>query len=265
MKEFTLPEYIANPLGDATIPYREMYKKIYTDKLDEILKKRDYERIKYHLYYTKDDEYYIHFKLPSESLDDLTYDVVLYFYPNKKNPDSVNSSTISNHYVKFFSNDQNFNYVYAYTFKKEGLLIKDLIPKLNQYALKTSADIKNPNKNVGYIKSIYLSYLLMRKYGMFHKNSLKMYGTRYSKSTLLNQVMSFDEKTNEYQLKHNEKINKNKVKKEENKRRTELKRSTMTTDNTKNINKIETVDSIQSVETIKGTKNSIKVRKIKKV
>lgn len=196
--QFTLKEYIANPLGDATMTYREVYRNLYTDKLDKILEKRNLERVRYHLYYTDKDTYYIHFKIPSESVEELYYDTVLYFYPDKKNP---NLKSISDHFVKFYSNDDMFNFVYTYNFNKQGLLIPELKSKLSQYALKTPAKKTNPKGNVGYVKTIYLAYLLMERYGLFHKMTFNTYGTSYVKTNLLNQVLSYDEKTQEYQLK----------------------------------------------------------------
>lgn len=208
MEQFTLLQYIANPLGDSTVTHRELYRNLYMTTLDKILEKRNQEKIKYHIYKTNDEKYYIHFKIPSESVTDVYYDTVIYFYYTE---DIVkNSRNIKDYYVKFFSNDAMFNFVYTYTFNKKGILIPELKQKASQYALNTPPVSKNPNDNIGYIKSIYLSYLLIEKYGLFNKNVLNNYATTYNKNTLLTEVSSYDDKKQEYDLRKSAENNKKK-------------------------------------------------------
>lgn len=203
--KLTLKSYIANPLGDNTITHREMYRNLYSNKLEQMLEKRNMERIKYHLYYTSNNEYYVHFKIPSESVKDFYYDVVFYFYDDKN--EFENSRTLNDYYVKFFSNDPAFNFTYTYVFNKLGLLIPELKPKLSSFALKNEAKSTNPNKNIGYIKSIYIAYLLMERYSLFYKANYKTYGDKYIKSNLLNQIVEYDEKQQEYALRKDAELN----------------------------------------------------------
>ena len=77
--EMTFRQYIQNPMGiaNAVISNREMYRQLYTGKLDKIMV-REMGHIDYKLYVGK-KKYYIHFKIPSEIIEKFYYDVVIEF------------------------------------------------------------------------------------------------------------------------------------------------------------------------------------------
>lgn len=255
--KITLKSYIANPLGDNTITHREMYRNLYSNKLEKMLEKRNMEKIKYHLYYTAKDEYYVHFKIPSESVEDFYYDVVFYFYD--ETGEFENNRTLNDYYVKFFSNDPAFNFTYTYVFNKVGLLIPELKPKLSDFALKNEAKSTNPNKNIGYIKTVYIAYLLMEKYGLFYKINYKTYGDKYIKNNLLSQIVEYDDKQQEYYLRKDAELNIKKNVSSVDKIQAANKIKPKSTDNTKYITRsgLKEVKRIVPKENAKSTKKSI--------
>nr|DAT51762.1 MAG TPA: hypothetical protein [Caudoviricetes sp.] len=255
--KITLKSYIANPLGDNTVTHREMYRNLYSEKLDKMIEKRNMEKIKYHLYYTLKNEYYVHFKIPSESVDDFYYDVVFYFYD--ETGEFENSRSLNDYYVKFFSNDPAFNFTYTYVFNKVGLLIPELKPKLSDFALKNEAKVTNPNKNIGYIKSVYISYLLMERYGLFYKVNYKTYGDRYNKNNLINQIVDYNDKQTEYNLRKDAQLNIKKNTSKIDKIQAANKIKPKSTDNTKFITRsgLKEVKRIVPKENAKSTKRGL--------
>lgn len=191
--KMTFQEYIQNPMGknNSVFSQREMYRTLYTNKLDKIIV-RENNKIDYHLYYGKDDTFYIHIKIPSETIEKFYYDVVIKFYTDDTSKKVSNSLTYYN--VKFFSNDPSFVYTYAHTFIEKELFIEELKPKMSKLAIKKAAEIKNPNNVVGYVKSLFFAYLIMKNRGLFLKDKFKTYGQKFDKKYLLSQIEEADTK-----------------------------------------------------------------------
>ena len=173
--KITLNSYINNPMGGRAhmVGERQAAAATYSDKFDKLLMKSA-GAIEHYLYrdaidpnrVERDnpnsnlDRYIIIVKIPSEKIPRVVYDVAIEFYTR----DTVfkKSTTLDDYYVKFFSNDPNFNYTYAYTFKKNKLIIDEFYSKLDPKAMKESPKITNPNTLVGYVKSIYFVYLFIQ-------------------------------------------------------------------------------------------------------
>ena len=190
----TFDEYISNPMGkkNAVFSQREVFREIYTKKLDAILV-REVGKVKYQLYYDKkNSKYYIHFKIPSEPIKDFYYDTVIEFY-TKDHGISIGKS-LSKYDVKFYSNDPSFVFTFAHAMKKNDMFIKDLEPRMAKKALKEVGKEKNPKDEVGYVKSIFFAYLLMKNYGLFAKVQFESYAKPYNKKELLNTVTQAEEK-----------------------------------------------------------------------
>ena len=197
----TFDKYMDNP-SDGTSIYtmREYYRKIYKDKFD-ILMVREQGHINYKIYQTKDsnDTFYIHLKIPSESNKEIYYDVVVQLYtPNR---DEHNSVTLRNYFAKFYSNDQAFVYTFAYGFNKHNLFIDDLKVKMIPRCLKDPGEHRNPNGDVWYVKSICFAYYTMERYHLFTRTVLTQNCTKYTRSSLLSNVMSAADKIEEYRIK----------------------------------------------------------------
>ena len=163
----TLAEYIKNPEGGRAhaVGQADAVAAIYQKKFNMLMLKST-GALRYFIYKAKDESrYMIYLKIPSESIEELTYDVVIDFYttddPIKK------EMNLNNYWVRFFSNDPNFVFTYSYVFKIKGLLIPELNDKFKM--LDTKPKATNPNKIVGYVKSIYLAYLFIMNRGMMNK------------------------------------------------------------------------------------------------
>ena len=204
----TFDEYIANPMGgkNSVFTQREMYRSMYTQKLDAILL-REAGRIDYFLYKDKDN-YIAHIKVPSEVVPKFYYDVVVEFIP--KGINSGLSKTLNNEYnVTFYSNDPAFVYTFAHAFIKNKLFFTDLEPKMSKLAVKNKAVEKNPQDQIGYVKSIYFAYLWMKRAGLFNKLKFDAEAKSYSKRIILATVEHADKKINDRQEKEAE-LNKKK-------------------------------------------------------
>lgn len=190
--EMTLDEYINNPMGrkNAVFSQREIYRGLYADKLDKLYL-RENGIIQFTVY--KDRKgYYIHFKIPSESTEGIYYDTVLQFIADSTEIELEDD--IHNYKVKFYSNDPSFVYTFAYAFMEKGLFIQDLKSKISKYTRKTPASVRNPDNQVGYVKSFYFAYLIMLNKNLFPKVRLDSMAIDYSQSKLRSEVMDADDK-----------------------------------------------------------------------
>lgn len=188
----TLDEYINNPMGvkNSVFSHREMYRAMYAEKLDQLYL-RENGIIGFTVYKDKKG-YFIHFKIPSESTEGIYYDTVLQFSTNDTKIELEDN--VHNYKVKFYSNDPSFVYTFAYAFMQKGLFIDDLKSRVSKYTRKTPASVRNPEDQVGYVKSFYFAYLLMLNKNLFLKVRLDSMAIDYSKSKLLNEVMDADDK-----------------------------------------------------------------------
>lgn len=168
----TFDEYIVNPMGKSnavlSAAVREAQRNIYSKKFDNILL-RENGKIDYYTYKGKGAVYYIHIKIPSETVEGFYYDVVLKF--TGSSGIVATASGLDKYQVEFYSNDPAFVYTYAYVFNKRGIFIKELSSKMSRTALKDAAKEKNPENIVGYVKSIYFAYLFMSQRGLFSKTN----------------------------------------------------------------------------------------------
>lgn len=204
----TFEQYINNPMGikNSVISNREMYRQMYTDKLDTIML-RENGKVDYQLYKTKTD-YFIYIKIPSEVIDNFYYDVVVQFVPPKGQ--AVGPERVLNRYeVKFFSNDPSFVFTFAHSFIKNGMFINDLKGRMSKEAVKQTAKERNPKNEIGYVKSIYFAYLLIKRKGLMSK-VLYDSAPAYNSDNLSKLVMPADMKIHDRQVAAEEKAKKDK-------------------------------------------------------
>lgn len=194
-------EYIQNPMGKKNAVYsaRGMYRKMYTEKWDAI-KLRENGLIVYTLYVDKND-YYVHFKIPSEVVPKFYYDTIIRFIPPKDQGSIRLERTLSNYDVQFYSNDPSFVFTFAHAFRKHGMLINDLDTKMSKIAIKEKAAERNPEDQVGYVKSIYFAYLEMKHANLFSKIRWDGKAKPYSKSVWKDTVTHADDKIKDRQEK----------------------------------------------------------------
>jgi hypothetical protein len=159
----TFDEYIKNPAGKSNSVYsnRDMYRELYRGKLSKLLL-RENGLIEYAKYRTS-GTYVIHAKIPSETVTKFYYDVVIEF--------SSVGARLNNAQVRFYSNDPAFCYTFAYTFNKHKMFITELASKMPDSFLKTAAKERNPQDQIGYVKTIYFTYLFMSDRGFFNASA----------------------------------------------------------------------------------------------
>ena len=245
----TFDQYIQNPMGvkNAVISNREMYRAMYTEKLNKILV-RESGKVTYFLYKgTK--KYYAYIKVPSEVVSKFYYDVIIEF----SEPDGgakLSDRTLRNYNVRFYSNDPAFVFTFAHAFIQNGLFLDTYRDKMSNQAIRKNADEKNPNNDVGYVKSLYFAYLIMNQRGLFNKIQ---YGERYHERNVKSMVMDADEKISRRQQEGEE------LRKSNRKSKTDLERKRKETKSDETpiahkINNIVHTRKVGRVNTVKNTK-----------
>lgn len=251
--KYSYGQYINNPLGEknSVITNRGMYYTMYKEKLDKILL-REGGKVKYTLYKSK-DKYYIHFKIPSEVVNNFYYDTVIEFYTDDPIKEKV--TNLRDYYVRFYSNDPSFVYTFAHAFIKNDLFIKDLESKMTKESRKHVAVEKNPGNLVGYVKSLFFAYILIGDYSLFSKAAFNN-ALPYNKSKLLKEIENAKDKIKARQ-EEQEKIVKQKRK----------EREDNISDNRKSLfsNNVSNTKKVKVISKVSNTRKSGNIRKTKKI
>ena len=192
----TLEQYILNPMGknNAVLSAlaRETLRKTYMHKFDNILL-RENGVIKYYLYKDeKNNTYWVHVKVPSEVVKDFYYDTVFKFFTDENV--TKGGQDLFSYNVKFYSNDPAFVYTYAHVFSKNNLFITELQSKMSKEAIRKEAKEKNPQNDVGYVKSIYFAYLTMKNRGLNKLVKFNAEAKPLDPKYFLSQIEEADEK-----------------------------------------------------------------------
>lgn len=263
--KMTFDEYIQNPQGrkNAVFSQREMFRELYAKKLDALMV-RENGKIDYKLYILK-DLYYIHFKIPSETVEKFYYDVVIKFIPNG---DSHNRKDLKDYHFECYSNDPSFVFTFAHSFIKNELFISELKDKMSKEAIKKNADERNPDNIVGYVKSLYFAYLVMRRHSLFDKILFTTYATKiHNVKDFINNIEEASTKINKrieeaQKIEKSKRIQKNKDNKIiDNSRRTNIVNDMIT----KTVGRVGTINSINNSNgNIKETRRAKKIKRIGK-
>jgi hypothetical protein len=258
--EMTFDDYIVNPMGIKNSVYsnRELYRQLYTDKLNKILV-REVGKVSYTLYMDKiQDTYYILMRVPSEVIEKFYYDTVIMFYTD--NPDLKLKRSLKDYYVKFYSNDPSFVYTFAHAMLENDLFIRDLVPRMSKEAVTKVATEKNPKNEIGYVKSLYFTYLLMKKDNLFEKIIYESQAEPYSKKKILETVTHADIKVKDRQEKGQELEKKKRIDSEKEKAKKNENRTLTHPSKMSNI-----ITSIKKVPTINKVSNIKKTNKVKNI
>lgn len=261
--KMTFEQYIQNPMGvaNSVISNREMYRVLYTKKLDQILVREIgyLNRMEYHLY--KDSKRYLaYLKIPSEAIPNFFYDVVIEFTEPEKKDKKLIGNSLKDYNVRFYSNDPSFVFTFTHAFLKNDMFIKELSDKMSKKALKERADEKNPHNIVGYVKSLYFAYIIMNRKDLF--NRIK-YTETFNLKTLKVKITEADIKIKQRQDAALELSKENKRKRNVNKRNQEdhLEKDIPIRPNA--IKKSGLIGSSKTTPSVKPIKNSKIAKKVK--
>jgi hypothetical protein len=81
-----------------------------------------------------------------------------------------------------------------YVFRKYDMLFMDLKSKCPRSSLTQKPTERNAFEVPGYVKSIYFAYIYMSRSDLFLKSTYENFGNKYSKSLLLSNVASGEDK-----------------------------------------------------------------------
>lgn len=117
-------------------------------------------------------------KIPSEPFPmRLDYDVVVRFHFKDKTSAKITPDTK----VQVFSNSPSFMFTYAYVFNVKGSVIPDYKNSLSSRSLTEKPEKTNPKGLVGFEKSLFFTFLLLKDKGLFRdlkkfiqQNSIKL-------------------------------------------------------------------------------------------
>lgn len=196
--KYTFADYMANPAGRGSAVKNVTHADTYEYEKELMSLESRNGKSSYTVYrVTKNagtQVYYIHFLIPS-STKGFFNDVVLEFTQNESDQSSIRNI---NHYsIRFFSNDTNFVYTYAYTFKSHGLMIPELEKKIPLRCLMQKPTMRNPDNAMGHNKAICYSYVIMDKHNLFNKDELNRIAVSGGLSKLVSSIPSFDQKVKE--------------------------------------------------------------------
>lgn len=244
-----LKDFVDNPMGKGStaIMNRQLIKDDLNRRYLKLIKTKKITLV----VYKEKDEYYFHFKIPSETERTNTYDVVLFFTMGEE--DFKFDNFINRYYLNFFSNSPNFVYTFAYTYNIYNLLIPHLANKYKDIVLEDNPIIKNPGEIINYDKSIYFACHYIqenRKYlNKMHLNSI-------AKSFDIKQFNELIRTTDQIDLE---------IKKENNKIKTEKKKKKNVSKPKKSKdNDISAVSRIKKIKPLKKiTAQSSTITKIK--
>ena len=260
--KMTFDKYIDNPSGGSVFTNRNMYKEMYQKKFDKVLL-RENGSIKYQLFTANDgiDSHYVYLKIPSEVVPEFYYDVVIHLFT--KNNTYKNEASLRRYTVEFYSNDPAFVYTFAHSFKKNGLFIDDLSPKMSKQALKDKAKVRNPKDDVWYVKSLYFAYLAMVKYNLFSK---PMYAgcEKYKKENLLRKITQAETKVAQRQKEGERVVKEKREALEKEKREKRIARNldvSSSTSRTSNITKTSKISKVSNITKKTKVTKSIGMKK----
>lgn len=189
----TFDEYIKNPSGKGSSinTSRDTTAQFYQTKYDALVARDGL--VKYEVYRTASDVYYIHFHIPSNSTKGFFYDTVVELNPSN----TTTKGNLKSYFVRFYANDPNFNFTHAHAYYTHGLIIPEFEKKLSLQVKTSKANTRNPDNAVGYVQSIYFAYLTMQKDNLFDKGILDRKAAAGGVSRFSKDVLTYKDKEKE--------------------------------------------------------------------
>lgn len=243
-------QYIMNPLGKgsaiASQKVREELDKEFTTLQHDITLKR---------YFIQGYRLIYHVIIPSRSVKNLNYDVILEF-DLEQDP---NATSIQDLNFQTFSNCPSFVYTYAHTFYKMNMIPTWLQKKYPKDILSKAPDIRNHYQIIFYERSLYLALrYITRKQTVGIEDSKSMSLALESTQTVYSKVKPFDDIMSAYN--RAKKPSKDVKKKDEPKTRIKSKPAIISKPSLSYTKKVKSI----STATVKKSKTS-QTKKVKKI
>lgn len=193
-KLFTLTSFLNNPTGDSGSASQGR-KLVFEDLENRFTALRRAKKVFKHSIYKVGEDIFIKVEVPSETIDDFGYDVVIKFKDVQKSSTSIVSNNI-----QVFSNSPSFVYSYAYTFNMFQLLIPELASKFDKQVLADLPKVRNPDAITFYEKTITMAMMYIRDNDLLKIGSHGSSLVTLPKSKLKEIVKSAEEKQDLYNV-----------------------------------------------------------------
>lgn len=200
--DLTIKDLLQNPTGrsSAYMATRSVIINELENRYIKLMQK--HKKLEFKIYKNK-DEYLFYFKVPSETLDTLIYDVFISFIP--EDDEIKKDRTINRYKIKLFSNSPNFTFTYTYVLNQNNIIVPQLLTKCAEKALKEEPKVKNPVGSYGFEKSCYFACLFMKDIGLTNKTLIEQNAITFDEKKVLSKIKSQDDKLKEYSLIKNQK------------------------------------------------------------
>ena len=249
--DYTIKTYLTNPVGvgASTLPMRAKILDALKTDYYNIRQKKEFRSRAFKVL----DSIIISVEVPSSSVDNVYYDVAIEF------KDGANTNNLSNCLIAVYSNSPSFVYTYAYVFNQRDLLIDALKVNLGNEPLNTPPNTRNPDTTINYEKSIVFAIFYIQDNDYLNKNNILSSIKIISKSTIKNEIRSFEQaQANYHREKANQKLlkeNKKNANPKDNFNEEEIKKES------KNGTKVNRVVNNRRINTKVNTKVNNRVKK----
>lgn len=192
-REETLKTFMQNPLGSGS---SFQNRKLIADGLFanflKLIKKN--KKFKVRVYDISGD-IFIQVLVPSETIDNFYYDVVIKFIGGTNKVNLVNTK------IQLFSNAPSFVFTYAYAYNNDNLLIDELKDKLHKKSLTDIPKVKNTELVTGYEKTIFYALFYIEQENLLQRSMFANMLLRTNKEQMRRLIDSSEKKLTEYNTK----------------------------------------------------------------
>lgn len=195
--ELTLNELLTNPTGKSSAFMSARYRIIEDLELRYARMRKKFGMFDYKVF-KKGKSYIFVFKVPSETVDGILFDVAVQFDPDGE--ESVKDRTLNRYVLKLFSNSPNFVFTYAYVLNKSDMIVPFLIDKLHDKVLTEAPKIRNPVETYGFEKSCYFACLFIREMKLTNKFTLDSALYLFNETKVSASIRSDEGKMKEYNM-----------------------------------------------------------------
>lgn len=162
MASMTFHELSTNPSGKGSAAFARRGL-IISDLKKRVEYRNKKDGIELKVYKTPNNVFVLFFRLMSETIPKLWYDVVITLTPPEV---ETTSRTVADYTCKFASNMPSFAYSYLYVAHKRELFLESFKDKFPSIFFEKAPEIRNPDEGMGFEKSILfcLYYMTLKKY-----------------------------------------------------------------------------------------------------